>query len=165
MDSSSFFSALERKASTDSSVVATLRRCMTADRPELHAPAFPLVEPLLRGEPAYTRPMAYLAAACWASAVRQGRGRPLALPEALRQMAESAKGAERRFVQLLDSDADELAWRLRQIIQLVASKRITLDWPALLDDLLRWGSPYRSVQTRWARTFWGSSTNQDTPDT
>jgi CRISPR system Cascade subunit CasB len=89
----------------------------------------------------------------------------LALPEALRQMAESAKGAERRFVQLLDSDADELAWRLRQIIQLVASKGITLDWPALLDDLLRWGSPYRSVQTRWARTFWSSSTNQDTPDT
>lgn len=165
MDSSSFFSALERRASTDSSVVATLRRCMAADRPELHAPAFPLVEPLLHGEPAYTRPMAYLAAGCWASAVRQGRGKPVALPEALRQMAKSAQGAERRFVQLLDSDADELAWRLRQIIQLVASQGVTLDWPALLDDLLRWGSPYRSVQTRWARTFWGSSSDQDTSAT
>jgi CRISPR system Cascade subunit CasB len=80
-------------------------------------------------------------------------------------MAKSAQGAERRFVQLLDSDADELAWRLRQIIQLVASQGVTLDWPALLDDLLRWGSPYRSVQTRWARTFWGSSSDQDTSAT
>lgn len=161
MDTTSFFSALERRADTDSSVVATLRRCLAADRPDTHAPAFPLIEPLLRGEPGYVRPMAYAVAGCWASAVRQGRGQPVALPEALRRLAKTAPGAERRFVQLLDSDADELAWRLRQIIQLVASQGVALDWPALLSDMIGWGHPDRYVQTKWARFFWGSSAEND----
>jgi CRISPR system Cascade subunit CasB len=156
MNSSAFFAAIARRAATDTSVVSTLRGCLSADRPETHAPAFQLIEPLVAGQPGYVRPAAYLAAGCWASAVRQGKGRAVALPEALRRMAKDAPGAERRFVQLLDSDADELGWRLRQIVALVASTGTALDWPALLDDLLRWGSPYRSVQTRWARTFWGA---------
>jgi CRISPR type I-E-associated protein CasB/Cse2 len=64
-------------------------------------------------------------------------------------------------VQLLDSDADELAWRLRQIIQLVASQGVALDWPALLSDMIGWGHPDRYVQTKWARFFWGSSAEND----
>jgi CRISPR system Cascade subunit CasB len=156
MLSANFFSTLARRADSDTSVVSTLRGCLSADRPETHTPAFQLIEPLVAGQPGYVRPAAYLAAGCWASAVRQGRGAPVPLPEALRRMAKTAPGAERRFVQLLDSDTDELAWRMRQIIALVASTGVALDWPALLDDLLRWGSPYRSVQTKWARTFWGA---------
>jgi CRISPR system Cascade subunit CasB len=65
-----------------------------------------------------------------------------------------SKSVEQRFVALLDADADELVWRLRHLVQLVASEGVSIDWPALLADLLAWQHPERRVQQRWARQYW-----------
>ncbi len=167
MDSTKFFADIERRSESDTSVVSSLRSALAADRVDCHVPAMKVVEPMLHGTKPWARRHAYLAAGLWGSAVRQGNGPALKLPVALKRMANDknkATAIERRFVQLLDSDTEELPFRLRQIIALVASNRIALDWPALLDDLLRWGSPSRSVQIAWGRIFWGSETSGGTSE-
>lgn len=84
----------------------------------------------------------------------------------MRQLAErgSSDGVERRFRILLDSDFDledghkpaggELAFRLRQLVKLAASKEVGVDWPQLLYDLQRWGAPGKRVQKRWAKSYY-----------
>ena len=78
-------------------------------------------------------------------------------PDAMRRVRDKQKSdsIEKRFATLLDADLDELRWRLRSALTLVASQGIALAWPDLLDDLLKWHHPNRPVQTRWARHFWG----------
>jgi CRISPR system Cascade subunit CasB len=55
---------------------------------------------------------------------------------------------------LLDADADELPWRLRQITAVLDAAAVVIDWSSLLSDLWRWNHPDRYVQVRWARHFW-----------
>ncbi len=142
-------------------MVATLRRCLGADDPATFIPAFGLVDPLLRGSGPWVRPMAYLAAGLWASAVRQGKGPPLALPAGMRRVGQltGSSSIEHRFNHLLAADQEELPMRLRPVIRLIASNGLNIHWPSLLDDLLRWDHPDRFVQIRWSRVFW------DTPIT
>jgi CRISPR system Cascade subunit CasB len=62
---------------------------------------------------------------------------------------------DRRFQTLIDSDRDQLPFRLRQAIRLIAAHRegIDLSWERLLLDVLSWDRPDRSVQLRWARAY------------
>lgn len=60
---------------------------------------------------------------------------------------------EKRFLALLEADRDQIAFRLRQAVALVEGG---MDFARLLDDLLRWFSPGRHVQARWAREFYGA---------
>lgn len=62
---------------------------------------------------------------------------------------------DRRFQNLLDSDREQLPFRLRQAVRLVAAHResVTLNWQRLLLDILQWESPNRTVQLRWARHY------------
>jgi CRISPR system Cascade subunit CasB len=69
---------------------------------------------------------------------------------------QNAKGIDRRFEILLDSDAAQLRFRLRQSVHLLQSVRQPVDWTTLLNDLLYWEHPDRSVQKRWARSFFGN---------
>jgi CRISPR system Cascade subunit CasB len=155
MDTLAFFAALTRSAESDTRIVATLRRSL-AEEPGAFPAAFPIVEPLLHGIGDRQRRTAYLAAGLWALAQRRSSGTPASLVEALRRTAASSSsgGAERRLTGLLDADADELVWRLRQAVQLVVADGRALDWPRLLDDLLSWQHPQRWVQQRWAREYW-----------
>lgn len=81
----------------------------------------------------------------------------------------------RRFHILLDAEFDhvrdpdeidspwadgggELAFRLRQMVKLMASKDVGIDWAELLVDLCSWSHPNRRIQKKWARSFFGDST-------
>jgi CRISPR system Cascade subunit CasB len=64
---------------------------------------------------------------------------------------------EKRFIDLLDTDAEELPYKLRQAITLIARDGVGLDWVQLIRDLGRWGRPQRRVQKEWARRFWSAA--------
>lgn len=64
-----------------------------------------------------------------------------------------AQGLDRRIEVLLDADREQLRFRLRQAIRFLDSKRIPVNWPRLLQDLLAWEHPKRYVQEKWARAY------------
>ena len=79
---------------------------------------------------------------------------------------------DKRFNILLDADFDreggeaaggELSFRLRQLVKLLASKEVGVDWAQLLIDLKRWGDVKKQVQKRWAKSFYTSSASDETP--
>lgn len=69
---------------------------------------------------------------------------------------EHSDAIERRFAILLRAHPDDLPTLLRQAVDYLRSKNIPINWDQLLNDLLRWSSPSRFVQRRWANAFWGS---------
>ncbi len=76
---------------------------------------------------------------------------------------------EKRLVALLNAEADELPDYLRQIVGLLKSKEIPVNWQQLLKDVQYWetndeNSKYESVQKKWARSFWGSYNNENIQD-
>lgn len=71
------------------------------------------------------------------------------------------KGLDRRVEILLDADATQLGFRLRQAIKFLKSKRVRVQWTLLLNDLLKWNSPYRSVQKQWARAYFALPISAD----
>ena len=155
MDSIKFFAYLNRRADADTSVIANLRRSLSSD-PGNDTRVFYLVEPWLGDASLNRRRTIYLAAGLWALAQRRTSGAGLPVAQALQRISK-IPSAELRFIRLLDADRDELQWRLRQAITVLNASGIAVDWPQLLDDLLWWDSPSRSVQTRWARQFWGAT--------
>lgn len=68
-----------------------------------------------------------------------------------------AQGLDRRMEILLDADREQLPFRLRQAIRFLYSKRVPVNWPRLLKDLLAWGHPKRYVQENWARDYFAPS--------
>jgi CRISPR system Cascade subunit CasB len=62
---------------------------------------------------------------------------------------------DRRVQALLDSDREQLPFRLRQAVRLIAAERehVALDWARLLRDVRSWEHPERRVQLRWARDY------------
>ncbi|MEX2755946.1 MAG: type I-E CRISPR-associated protein Cse2/CasB [Candidatus Sigynarchaeota archaeon] len=73
---------------------------------------------------------------------------------------------DKRFSALLESSIEtgELAYRLRQLVRLAASKEIGVNWGTLLDDLLWWGHEAKRVQKRWARSYYGEQRPISAPD-
>jgi CRISPR system Cascade subunit CasB len=69
---------------------------------------------------------------------------------------EEKQQREKRFIDLLDTDAKELPYKLRQAITLIARECPGLDWVALIQHLCHWAHPDRWVQRKWARDFWGA---------
>lgn len=65
---------------------------------------------------------------------------------------------EKRFIDLLDTDTEELPYKLRQAITLVGRERdrVGLDWALLMRELCAWGSSTRWVQKKWAYQFWAA---------
>ncbi len=150
--SKGFFSHLEKRADSDNAVVATLRRSLSFE-PGTDARTFPYIEPFIGNTSVAKRQLIYLIAGLWAQTARRSSGKPLSIAAAMRKVATN-DSVSQRFTRLLDSDVEELRWRLRQTLNLIASKRIAINWPQLLDDVLGWQWSSRSVQIRWAREFW-----------
>jgi len=73
---------------------------------------------------------------------------------ALVDRPEAGDSIEARFTALLSSHPDDLPDHLRQVVGLLRSKDVGLDWFRLLNDLIHWDLPDRAVQSRWARDFY-----------
>src|SRR3546814_7975459 len=110
---------LEKLNEADSKARAVLRRSLAFD-PGQHIPAFPYVEPFLKGEQeGWRRDVHYLVAALWAAHWREGRtGAAFSLARACaaHQIKSGSASTERRFINLLDADREQLPHRLRQTI-------------------------------------------------
>lgn len=83
----------------------------------------------------------------------------------LRRLTEElgdAAATERRFQQLLSAEPEMLPNLLRQMVGLLRSKDIPINWQQLLVDVLQWDRPERrrKVALSWAREFWKSTSNQ-----
>jgi CRISPR system Cascade subunit CasB len=62
---------------------------------------------------------------------------------------------ERRFVALLNAKEEDLPNHLRQIIGLLKSKEIPINWYQLLSDVKFWSSEGNyNTQRQWAKSFW-----------
>lgn len=77
------------------------------------------------------------------------------LGSTLRRVRQNRVSAslDRRFQTLLDSDREQLPFRLRQAVRLAAATEQPIDWAQLLGDLLAWEHPERYIQLRWAKDY------------
>jgi CRISPR system Cascade subunit CasB len=152
---SGFIDWLESLNKKDTRVRAVLRRSLAFD-PGTFVPAYPFIEPFLKEEKnSWQREIYYLVAGLWAAHWREGRlGEPLTLGRACaaHQAASGSTSAERRFINLLDADPDQLPHRLRQMIALL--KEESLNFKDLLTGLLYWNNERRRTQNAWARDFY-----------
>jgi len=159
---------LEHLNETDSKAKAVLRHSLAFD-PGQHIPAFPYVEPFLKGEQeGWRRDAHYLVAALWAVHWREGRSgavSSLARACATHQLKSGSASTERRFISLLDADREQLPHRLRQMVALLGEQSI--DFDALLSDLLNWNRDDKRTQNAWARDFYRAiaPASQNQPDT
>jgi CRISPR system Cascade subunit CasB len=159
---------LEQLNASDNKARAVLRRSLAFD-PGQHIPAFPYVEPFLKGEQeGWRRDVHYLVAALWAAHWREGRAgaaQPLARACAAHQLKSGSASTERRFINLLDADREQLPHRLRQMTALLNEQPI--DFERLLSDLLGWHRDDKRSQNAWARDFYRTlnPATQPQPDT
>lgn len=148
---------------------AELRRSLR-ELPGTSVAAIPYVERFTLGEPDWTRRMYYLVAGLFCLAERPlepGSAPPEPfgknLGDSMAQLYlknERSGSTEQRFVRLLDADADRLADRLRQMVTLLHSQGVPIAWGLLLADLRYWRGETRSVQHRWARSFYGRAEDE-----
>ena len=82
------------------------------------------------------------------------------LGASLRKMKDDSDSIEKRFVALLNAEAEDLPYYLRQIIGLLKSKEIAVNWGRLFKDVQNWNSDKRFVQQKWAEQFWGNFTDK-----
>lgn len=85
------------------------------------------------------------------------------LGASLRELKENSDSIEKRFVALLNAEAEDLPYYLRQIIGLLKSNDVAVNWERLFKDIQSWNSDRRFVQQKWAEQFWGNyiGKNQD----
>ena len=152
---SGFIAWLEDLNAKDTKVRAVLRRSLAFD-PGTFAPAYPYVEPFVGDEDSsWRRRMLYLVSGLWATHWREGKGgQPMSLGKACAAYREASGSAstERRFINLLDADSDQLSHRLRQMIALLNEQSI--DFDAVLNGLLFWNDDQKRTQNAWARDFY-----------
>jgi CRISPR system Cascade subunit CasB len=150
-----FIKWLEGLNEKDTKVRAVLRRSLAFD-PGIYVPAYPYVEPFVKDEDnPWRREMHYLVAGLWAAHWREGRiGAPMSIGKACGtyQMTNGSASTERRFINLLDADADQLPHRLRQVMALL--KEQTIDFDDLLKGVSYWDDDQKRTQTTWARDFY-----------
>lgn len=158
---SGFIDWLEKLNEQDNKARAVLRRSLAFD-PGQYVHAFPYVEPFVRDDDAWRREMHYLTAGLWAAHWREGwMGPSLSLAKACAThwQQSGSVSTERRFINLLDADREQLPHRLRQMISLLKEKNI--DFDALLKDLVNWNHERKRTQNNWARDFY-RTLNPDT---
>ncbi len=73
------------------------------------------------------------------------------LRAAHRQGETEDPGKERRLLQLLAADRNDLDDLLRQAITLLQAEQVAVNWRQLLTDFIYWGD---GVKRAWARSYW-----------
>lgn len=74
-----------------------------------------------------------------------------------------SESIEKRFINLLSTDADDIGGHLRHAVSLARSRRVPVDYHRLFYDIRYWNHPDRFVQLEWARDFWRKD-RQETED-
>lgn len=152
---SGFIEWLDSLNAKDTRARAVLRRSLAFD-PGGFVPAYPYVEPFLKGENNFwRRDMLYLVAGLWAAHWREGRREtPMTIGQACaaHQAASGSTSTERRFIALLDADREQLPHRLRHMLALLKGRAI--DFSSLLNGLLSWNDEQKRTQNAWARDFY-----------
>ncbi|MEP7149524.1 MAG: type I-E CRISPR-associated protein Cse2/CasB [Acidobacteriota bacterium] len=89
------------------------------------------------------------------------------LGQSVRRLFDETKSdsIEKRFVALLDAEAEDLHYYLRQIVGLLKSKSIPVNWNELFKHIQGWDHPDGYVQKKWARSFWGSTDTNKSQNT
>ncbi len=66
---------------------------------------------------------------------------------------QNETGLNRRLARLLDADAQQLPFQLRQAVLRLTADWIPINWSQLTRDVLNWTHPNRYVQRNWARDY------------
>ena len=150
-----FIDRLESLNEKDTKMRAVLRRSLAFD-PGAYVPAYPYIEPFVKDEDnLWRREMFYLVAGLWASHWRERqKGQQITIGKACAayQTTSGSTNTERRFINLLDADVEQLPHRLRQVIALLKDQMI--DFNHLLKSLLNWKDDRKRTQNAWARDFY-----------
>lgn len=145
--------------------MAALRRSLS-EAPNARTGAYPYVERFLGEEVgAWQRKSAYLVAGLWALSRATEQAGDVGQAAARLSKAADSTSVEKRFLALLDADAEQLPNRLRQMIALMSSHGIAPDWHRLRRNLLNWNHPDRFVQERWAISFYAQSRKDEQQST
>ncbi len=166
--------AVQRKRKEDRGSLARLRRAAGGGLAEADPQTWRLFYQLAEaaGVPAWAEEDYFLVATLFPFAPARATGN---LGACLRRMRDASRALvddrgnhplDRQVIALLDADRDELAFRLRQLILRLEQAGVSVDWRRLLPDLQDWSSPDRSVQKRWAHSYWrGESPASNTTNT
>ena len=74
---------------------------------------------------------------------------------------ENIEATERRFMNLLRANVEDLPILLRQAVSFLRSKDVVVNWEQLRRDLLAWNHVDGYVQKQWARSFWSYQTRSE----
>lgn len=156
-----FVDRLKQLSEDDKGAMAKLKRNAGNTLREsrgVHAIFYRLLPPDV---PSSHRPWYFLVATLFPLAEPASKGSlGFALRTARDKKEAGEKGYDRRLEVLLDADADQLPFRLRQVVRLVKSADVAIHWERLLTDLTRWNYIERSVQERWARDYFAQKPKQ-----
>lgn len=141
--------------SQDRAMLAALRRGLgqlPGDAPEM----LPYVVPF-SSKSRWTERVAFLVASLYALHPEHiSRGNMGAHVRQIDPQGDNSDAIERRFTALMRIEPDDLDAPLRQMVSLLKSKDIAINWHELMSDLLAWNDPEkrRKVTLRWANAFW-----------
>jgi CRISPR system Cascade subunit CasB len=153
--------------------LAELRRSLAFDA-GTYAPAFRIVESYaMNASSRFRSDMYYLVAGLFALVERPNPDKPAPQIEP-RNLGQSiaelfvdrqrSKSVEDRFIALLDADAEQVQYRLRQMIALLKDTA-KIGWTELLQDLTNWNSEDKFVQRKWAKSFYRHVNTTNTTET
>lgn len=147
----------------DAAAKAALRRSL-AFSPGTWPGVFAYVEPWVVNARAWERKITYLTAGLQVLSRSERNSGDIGAAAARLQKATESGSVEQRFLALLDSDADELPHRLRQMVTLMSSADIAPSWSTLRKDLRWWNTEARTVQQRWAASYYRDTSSDKTQD-
>lgn len=75
--------------------------------------------------------------------------------------AKQSDSFEMRFSTLLKANSDDLPVVLRQMISLLKSADVPINWDQLFFDLSHWNSESQYIQRQWAYSYWGARAPED----
>lgn len=164
-------SGIPKRQSECRQALARLRRSLTGPRQQTAA-----YEIVFRHYPPESEQEVWLlVAGLFATHPQPARRGHRSLGASMRALREKrGDAAARRFEQLLGRERDDLPHHLRQIVRLLASDDIPVNYSSLLDDLVvLMGDGYRDnrahrIRLRWARDFHSpdhTATTASTDDT
>lgn len=152
-----YLKGLEKRQ--DRAALAHLRRGL-GKPPKTVMEMYPYLGQFLSHEPNHRYETAIFVVAALFAYYPDAPGNVGNLGASIRQLKDDSdsKSIEKRFVALLNAEAEDLPYYLRQMIGLLKSgqKQIAVNWNQLFKDVKNWNSDERFVQNAWARSFWGN---------